>query len=83
MPHYQFKYTRTFFILANVPLYQLPNHYHYQYMHVKRYGSYNMTTIVKVYITCATWTSKGIDIASTRRNEIGWKIYSFSILALP
>ena len=37
MPHYQFKYTRTFFILANVPLYQLPNHYHYQYMHVKRY----------------------------------------------
>ena len=80
MPHYQFKYTRTFYILANVSLYQLPNHYHYQYMHVKRY---NLTTIVKVYITCATWTSKGIDMAYTRRNEIGWKIYSFSILALP
>ena len=36
MPHYQFKYTRTFYILANVSLYQLPNHYHNQYMHVKR-----------------------------------------------
>ena len=83
MPHYQSKYTRTFYILANVSLYQLPNYYHNQYMHVKRSGVNNMTTIVELYITCATWTSKGIDIASTRRNEIGWKIYSFSILALP
>ena len=80
MPHYQFKYTRTFYILANVSLYQLPNHHHNQYM---QHGVNNMASIVKVYFTCVTWTSKEIDIASFRRNEIGWKIYSFSILALP